>query len=71
MRETYFIHRDPALFAVILQYLRTGRPPLFFDSTTQIHDLAKYAALLDEARHFLIHYWRSGSSKRSIFALSR
>ncbi|KAL6789571.1 hypothetical protein GGI42DRAFT_337450 [Trichoderma sp. SZMC 28013] len=37
----YFIDRDPTLFEVILQYLRTGRPSLFFGSTTQTHDLAE------------------------------
>ncbi|KAL7940574.1 BTB/POZ protein [Trichoderma barbatum] len=52
---SYFIDGDPTLFEVILQYLRTGRPPLFFDSTTQTHDLAKCAALLCEARYFQIH----------------
>ncbi|PKK45282.1 hypothetical protein CI102_15040 [Trichoderma harzianum] len=51
----YFIDGDPTLFEVILQYLRTGRLPLFFDSTTQAHDVAKYAALLCEARYFQIH----------------
>jgi phytoene desaturase (3,4-didehydrolycopene-forming) len=49
---TYFIDGDPTLFEVILQYLRTGRLPLFFDSTTQTHGVAKYAALLCEARYF-------------------
>jgi phytoene desaturase (3,4-didehydrolycopene-forming) len=49
---TYFINGDPTLFEVILQYLGTGCLPLFFDSTMQTHDLAKYAALLGEACYF-------------------
>lgn len=51
---SYFIDSDPTLFEVILRYLRTGTPPLFFDPATQTHDLAKYAALLSEARYFQI-----------------
>uniref|UniRef100_A0A8H7TQM8 BTB domain-containing protein n=1 Tax=Bionectria ochroleuca TaxID=29856 RepID=A0A8H7TQM8_BIOOC len=51
---SYFIDSDPTLFEVILRYLRTGTPPLFFDPATQTHDVAKYAALLSEARYFQI-----------------
>ncbi|CAH0019438.1 unnamed protein product [Clonostachys rhizophaga] len=51
---SYFIDSDPTLFEVILRYLRTGTPPLFFDSATMAHDLEKYAALLSEARYFQI-----------------
>ncbi|CAH0001063.1 unnamed protein product [Clonostachys byssicola] len=51
---SYFIDSDPTLFEVILRYLRTGTPPLFFNSDTQTYDLAKYAALLSEARYFQI-----------------
>lgn len=50
----YFIGSDPTLLEVILRYLRTGTPPLFFDPATQTYDLAKYAALLSEARYFQI-----------------
>ncbi|CAI6098156.1 unnamed protein product [Clonostachys chloroleuca] len=51
---SYFIGSDPTLLEVILRYLRTGTPPLFFDPATQTYDLAKYAALLSEARYFQI-----------------
>lgn len=51
-RGAIFIDGDPTLFEAILQYLCTSHPPLFFDSTTQTHDLAKYAALLGEAHRF-------------------
>jgi hypothetical protein len=67
---TYFIDGDPTLFEVILQCLGTGRLPLFFDSTTT-HDLAKYAALLGEARYSQIHKLEACLSKRIIFTLSR
>ncbi|KAI9172597.1 Trishanku [Paramyrothecium foliicola] len=50
--RSYFIDGDPDIFEHILRYLRTSKPPLFFDQHTQTHDLAKYAALLGEARYF-------------------
>ncbi|VUC27807.1 unnamed protein product [Clonostachys rosea] len=49
-----YFDSDPTLFEVILRYLRTGMPPLFFDPDTQTHDLTRYAALLSEARYFQI-----------------
>ncbi|KAI0843557.1 hypothetical protein F5Y06DRAFT_255254 [Hypoxylon sp. FL0890] len=49
---SYFIDSDPALFEHILRYLRSGNFPFFFDTATQTFDLAKYTALLGEARYF-------------------
>ena len=46
---SYFIDADPALFAPILQYLRRGIYPVFYDRVRG-HDYARYAALLQEAR---------------------
>lgn len=52
---SYFIDGDPVLFQTILQYLRSGILPLFFEPVTQTHDLAKYAAILGEARYYGIN----------------
>ncbi|KAL7624230.1 hypothetical protein AAE478_005789 [Parahypoxylon ruwenzoriense] len=52
---TYFIDADPTLFEHILNYLRNGNYPLFFDSNTQAFDYAKYMGLLGEALYFGIH----------------
>ncbi|KAI0012665.1 hypothetical protein F4779DRAFT_567502 [Xylariaceae sp. FL0662B] len=48
----FFIDADPGLFKHILNYLRTRTFPVFFDTATQTFDLAKYQALLGEARFF-------------------
>ncbi|KAI1139957.1 hypothetical protein F5Y05DRAFT_424772 [Hypoxylon sp. FL0543] len=50
--DSYFIDADPDLFEHILRYLRSSRFPVFFDCATLTFDLAKYAALLVEARYF-------------------
>ncbi|KAI0521963.1 hypothetical protein F5B22DRAFT_643545 [Xylaria bambusicola] len=47
-----FIDSDPALFAEILRYLRSGNFPLFFDTGSHMYDYAKYTALLGEAQYF-------------------
>ncbi|KAF7717802.1 Uncharacterized protein PECH_008441 [Penicillium ucsense] len=48
---SYLIDADPYLFEHILQYLRQGVPPLFFDSAKG-HDRLMYLALYTEARYF-------------------
>ncbi|KAI0601143.1 hypothetical protein F4775DRAFT_542851 [Biscogniauxia sp. FL1348] len=52
--HSYFIDRDPDLFLHILEFLRSGRHPVFFDFNTHVFDLVKYHALLLEARFFEI-----------------
>lgn len=49
---SFFIDANPDIFEHILNYLRSGMFPLFFDSGTQSFDYSKYAALLGEARYF-------------------
>lgn len=51
---SYFVDGDPVIFEHILKYLRTGQPSLFFDSSTQTHDIAQYATLLGNAQYYQI-----------------
>jgi len=50
---SYRVDSDPDLFEHILQYLRRGIFPLFYDDAKG-HDFAKYNAVLQEAKYFLI-----------------
>lgn len=55
---SYFIDADPALFEHVLQFLRRGVLPVFYDRQKG-HDEAKYAALLEEAKYFLVEELRT------------
>jgi hypothetical protein len=50
---SFFVDADPDLFKHILQYLRRGVLPVFYDKDRG-HDYALYAALLEEAKIFQI-----------------
>ncbi|KAL3421725.1 hypothetical protein PVAG01_05881 [Phlyctema vagabunda] len=50
---SYFIDADAHLFEHILQYLRRGVFPIFFDDARG-HDHVRYLALLEEAKYFQI-----------------
>lgn len=60
---SFFIDANPDMFDHILNYLRSGIFPLFFDAGTQSFDYGKYAALLGEARYFGIHRLEDWISK--------
>ncbi|KAI2467794.1 hypothetical protein F4781DRAFT_433021 [Annulohypoxylon bovei var. microspora] len=49
---SYFIDADPAIFEHILNHMRSGDYPLFFDAGTLTIDYAKYISLLGQAQHF-------------------
>jgi len=48
---SYFIDADPVVFGHVLDYLRRGVFPVFFDKERG-HDHGKYHSLLAEARYF-------------------
>ncbi|KAI2624534.1 hypothetical protein GGS26DRAFT_593148 [Hypomontagnella submonticulosa] len=50
--DTVFIDTDPNIFEHIINFLRTGIYPLFFDVSTQTFDHAKYFPLLAESQRF-------------------
>jgi len=59
---TYFIDRNGDLFEHVMEFLRSGRPPLFWDDIKGF-DKPRYKALLAEARYFGVHRlvdWLSG-----------
>ncbi|KAI1206209.1 BTB/POZ protein [Annulohypoxylon truncatum] len=52
---SYFIDADPVVFEHILNYLRSGDYPIFFNVDTGKFDYVKYMSLLSQARYFEIH----------------
>lgn len=64
---SYFVDADPDLFADILQYLRRGTFPIYFD-VQKGHDLPRYIALLHEARHLKIHRLQEWLESRKYLA---
>lgn len=50
---SFFIDADPDLFQYILQFLRRGTGPIFWDLKNG-HDYPRYNAVLTEAEHFHI-----------------
>lgn len=51
---SYFIDADPFIFKYILNYLRSGDYPIFYDPISRCFDYAKYISLLSQARQFEI-----------------
>lgn len=47
-----FIDSDGRIFGHVLNYLRSGRFPLFYDAGNHAFDYAQYQALLGEAKFF-------------------
>ncbi|KAI0385471.1 hypothetical protein F5Y04DRAFT_276800 [Hypomontagnella monticulosa] len=47
-----FVDSDPDIFGHIINFLRTGIYPLFFDSNTQTFDHVEYFYLLTESKRF-------------------
>ena len=60
---SYFIDADGDLFKHILEYLRRGVPPIFYDRSKG-HDHALYLRLLAEARYFQIDSLREWLEKK-------
>ncbi|KAI1085110.1 BTB/POZ protein [Whalleya microplaca] len=65
---SYFVDADPDRFKHILNYLRTGNFPLFFDTATRTFDNAKYFALLGEAQYFGIQKLEEWIRKKEYLA---
>lgn len=66
---TYFIDANPDLFQDILEYLRRGWMPLFWDREHG-HDLGRYKALQQEAHYFgiprLERWLKNGSFLKAV-----
>ncbi|KAL2270524.1 hypothetical protein VTJ83DRAFT_2708 [Remersonia thermophila] len=60
---SYFIDADPDMFQHILNYLRRGVFPLFYDEAKGF-DYARYVSLLAEARYFQIRRLESWISNK-------